>query len=206
MQLTPLLLPLAGLPAGWSLRLLLGRLRRGVAIPPGWCEVAVPLLWSISTALSYTGALPRAGLPLCLVVGWLLVAFSCTDLLAGRLPNALTLPAVPLVAAVLWTAGSATLTRALLAGAALFTTYAVAHAMSRSGLGAGDVKLAPSAGMALGAMSWPAVALGAFGGLALTALFGLWWRRTGRAIPHGPPLLAAVWLVADCPRLVTVLT
>ena len=68
-------------------------------------------------------------------------------------------------------------------------------------MGGGDVKLAGPLGAVLAAAGWPALVLAALaaalltGGIALVAalLRGLDERRA--AVPHGPSMLGAGWLV-----------
>jgi leader peptidase (prepilin peptidase)/N-methyltransferase len=88
-------------------------------------------------------------------LGALGVALSAIDIAVQRLPDRLTLPAFPVLIALL--AGSAAiqhdagaLARALLGGAALTICYLLL-ALPRSGqLGGGDIKLAGLAGLVLG--------------------------------------------------------
>jgi leader peptidase (prepilin peptidase)/N-methyltransferase len=77
------------------------------------------------------------------------------DLLSKRLPNALTLPAIPATAALLAIPALAddeagALIRAICAGGVLLAVYLALHLISPAGLGLGDVKLAASMGMVLG--------------------------------------------------------
>jgi leader peptidase (prepilin peptidase) / N-methyltransferase len=135
---------------------------------------------------------------------WLLLVpvaglMGAVDLAVFRLPDVLTLPAaagtaVLLGAAALLPGHAGSWTRALLGGLALLGTYLLLHLVNPSGMGLGDVKLAPTLGMALAWYGWPALVLGtlvAFGlgavvGLALLAL-----RRADRRtpIPFGPFML-----------------
>jgi leader peptidase (prepilin peptidase) / N-methyltransferase len=66
------------------------------------------------------------------------------------------------------------------------------------------VKLAASLGAVLAALAWPALAVAAVLAAVLTALAGLLVAarprrvpvpRSGGALPHGPSMLAATWLV-----------
>ncbi|MFC5994192.1 prepilin peptidase [Pseudonocardia hispaniensis] len=189
-----------GVPAGAAARLLLARMRRGARVPPLWCETAVGLLWGL-TGLSWgVGALAGRWLPVLLGLGWLAVAGTAVDVLVHRLPDALTGPALPAAVLLLIPLGTAALLRAVAGAAVLLAAYAVVHLTVPEALGAGDVKLAATLGAVLAAVSWPALLLGALGATVLTGLVaavGLGCGRIGRgaAVPHGPAMLAAGWLV-----------
>jgi leader peptidase (prepilin peptidase)/N-methyltransferase len=63
------------------------------------------------------------------------------------------------------------------------------------GVGAGDVRLAVVAGVALGWYGWPTVMLGAFAGFLLRAMYGaVPGRRRRTGVPFGPFLLAGAFL------------
>ena len=127
------------------------------------------------------------------------------DLLSKRLPNALTLPAIPATAALLALPALAddqasALVRALGAGGVLLAVYLALHLISPAGLGLGDVKLAASLGMVLGWISWSALLWGAALGFIIAALVSLGLLATRRAtrrsdVPFGPSMLAGGWLV-----------
>lgn len=195
-----LLAGLAGLAAGAAARMLLSRLRRGVRVPPPWCELAVATLWAVAGWRCSAGAVPVPWLPVLVGLAWLTVALSATDLAHRRLPDALTLPALPVALALLSPVGGPALTRALLGAVVLAGGHAAVHLLSPAALGAGDVKLAASLGAVLAAVSWPALLLGpllAAGFTATAALAGLALRRLrcGDALPHGPAMLTAAWLI-----------
>ena len=174
-----------------------------LAVGAGFAAVALaapehPLLWP-------------AG---CWVV-FLAVALSLIDLEHHRLPNALTLPAAPVLLALLavpaatyglwgqWVTG-------LLAGLALFGFFALLWAIKPAAMGLGDVKLAATIGIALGWAGWSMLAFGTFamflfGGIAGGAVIAATARRAGSSVrqaakaglPFGPfmfaGLLAAVY-------------
>lgn len=127
------------------------------------------------------------------------------DLLSKRLPNALTLPAIPATAALLAIPAlvddqAAALIRALCAGGVLLAIYLALHVVSPAGLGLGDVKLAASMGMVLGWLSWSALLWGAALGFVIGALVSLCLLIARRAslssdVPFGPSMLAGGWLV-----------
>ncbi|TCO49870.1 prepilin peptidase [Actinocrispum wychmicini] len=192
-----------GALAGALGRLLLGRLRRGAVVRPGWCEVANALLWAIIGAA--TNSMPPWWTPVMLALSWFAVLLVTTDLLHSRLPDALTLPAYPVFALLLTIAslagtGPTTLVRAT-AGAALFLClHATVHMLAPNAMGGGDVKLSGTLGAILGAVSWLALAaaltLAAVITLCLRAISANRWRD---GIPHGPGLLTATWLLAFLP-------
>ena len=85
-----------------------------------------------------------------------------TDIRSQIIPNKLNLvffvcasAAVSAVAAARGDAAS--IARACAAAALLFAAFWLLHAVSKQGLGGGDVKLAPSLGIVLGFFSWQAV-------------------------------------------------
>ena len=73
--------------------------------------------------------------------------------------------------------------RALWAGAAVGAVYLVLFFINPAGMGFGDVKLAPTLGMAMGWYGWPTVFTGTFAGFLLGALTGLALIAARRADP-----------------------
>lgn len=144
-----------------------------------------------------TGARPELAVWLLLVPFGLLLAV--VDIRVRRLPDVLTLPTAVGTAALLGVAellpGEAgSWAGALLGAAALAACYFVLFLISPDGMGFGDVKLAATAGLALGWYGWEVVFAGTFAGFLLGALAGLVLivrrgadRRT--ALPFGPYLL-----------------
>jgi leader peptidase (prepilin peptidase) / N-methyltransferase len=196
--MAPILL-LAGLLAGWLGRLLLRRLSRGANVRPGWCEAGCGVLWGL---LGLAVGIPAAWLPVMLALSWFAVMLTATDLLHNRLPDALTLSAYPVFAALLAASGTSTLIRASVGATLFFCLHATVHFVAPQAMGGGDVKLSGSLGAILGAVSWPALAVA----LALAAVFTLGLRAVslGRwrdRVPHGPGLLAATWLLAFLPSV-----
>lgn len=162
------------------------------------CESAVAALW----ALAATRGLPAWWLPVPAVIAWLAVVLTATDLRYRRLPNAVTMPAYPVLAVLIAVAafagpGPGLATRAATAAVVLFVVHAAVHLAAPRHLGAGDVKLAGLVGAVLGAVSWSAVLLGPVVAAAVTTALALVSR--GRAAPHGPGLLAGALLVAVFP-------
>jgi leader peptidase (prepilin peptidase)/N-methyltransferase len=201
---------LGGVSAGALGRRVLGRLRRGAVVRPPWCELAVAVLWAIVAARWFAGAAPDWWLPVPLLLSWLGVLLTVTDLAHRRLPDRLTLPAYPVagvllgIAAVLgpdpWLAA-----RAVVGGLVFWGLHAAIHWSAPHALGRGDVKLSGSLGAVLGAAGPAALVFGAVLAALVTALLGASLVRrlaTGdvaRGIPHGPGLLLATWLVAVFP-------
>ncbi len=121
------------------------------------------------------------------------------DLRLHRLPDRLTgwsavIGLIGLaVAAVVdgaWTSSG----RAVLAGLAYLGTYLLLFLVVRSGLGAGDVKLAGTLGLHLGWLGWPTLVLGAFTGVLVGGLVSLALLMTRRAnlqtrVPFGPSMI-----------------
>ncbi len=133
------------------------------------------------------------------------------DAATHRLPNAIVLPAYP-VLATLFAAASLVggswvpFGRAAAGGGILFVFFWLVRAVGRGAgrgdgrgaLGGGDVKLAGVIGMVLGFTGWSALAVGTlaafvFGGVAAAVLLvrGRATRQT--AIAFGPFLLAGAW-------------
>ncbi len=132
----------------------------------------------------------RLGVSVGVVLAWL-VALSCYDIRARRLPNALTLPGA---GAILLAAGVAGRGQAALAGAAaLAAVYLMVHLASPAAMGAGDVKLAVGLGGLAGCFGAGVWFLAALVAPLLTALLGLGVRAgTGAStVPHGPSMCVA---------------
>lgn len=198
-----------GLLAGVGGRLLLARLRRGVPLRLGPCEIAGAVLFGVLGARCGAGAVPGWWLPVPLAITVLGVPLAAVDLARRRLPDALTLPAYPLVggalaAASLTSGEPGLLVGAVIGGLAFWLAHVLVHLRAPASLGAGDVKLAGSLGGVLGALGWPALVVAA----CLAALLTLLVAGVGRvsrqatwhaAAPHGPGLLAATWLVTVFP-------
>jgi leader peptidase (prepilin peptidase) / N-methyltransferase len=193
----------AGALAGAFGRLLLGRLRRGAMVRPGWCETANGLLWAVLAATA--GSVPSWWLPVMMALSWFAVMLVTTDLLHSRLPDALTLPAYPVFAVLLTIAaltgpGPDAIARAITGALLFWALHATIHTLSPNTMGGGDVKLSGTLGAILGTVSWLALALA----LALASVITLGLRAISAArwrdgVPHGPGLLAATWLLAFLP-------
>ena len=149
---------------------------------------------------------PGWATPAYVVVGLAGAAHAVIDARTHRLPDAVTVPALALTAALLAVAAAATadggrLLRAVAGAAVLGGCYLALHLANRRGLGLGDVKLAALLGLPAGWAGWDAVwwtgvlpfLLGGIGALALVVA-----QRATRstAIAFGPWMLlgAAVTL------------
>lgn len=137
-------------------------------------------------------------------LGALGVVLAAVDIEVQRLPHRLTLPAVPVLVALLGMAamadGSAeALWRALLGGVVLAGGFYVLAALQPGQLGGGDVVLAGLLGIALGWQGWPTLVAGialAYLSFTVTALLLLAARRvTLRShLAFGPFLLTGALL------------
>ena len=146
--LTSFVLVVAGLLAGAGARLLLRRLRRGTRVPPPWCELGVASAWGASGAAA--GPACWRWLPVLLALGWLAVAAGAVDVLAGRLPDALTLPALPVALLLLVPVGGDAVARGVAGAVVAVAAHAAVHLVAPAAMGGGDVKLAAPLGAVLG--------------------------------------------------------
>lgn len=199
-----------GAVTGWAGRRLLARLRRGVGLRPPILELSAAGVTAVGAGVTWPA-------PTIVLVGWagvLLVVLGAVDIAVHRLPDALTLPAIPITAALVlgtWLAApSAGDPRTALVAAAVVTAlFAGMAALAPRAMGRGDVKLVPTPALLTGFVSGPAALwwlVLAFGIGAVIAVAGLVTRRLrpGSAIPFGPCLLAGGWLVVAWPGPFTV--
>ena len=163
---------------GWLL--LRGRCRSCRApIPARYplVEAAMGLLWFLLTLRLVDAGLGWA-VPAYLALAFVCVVLAVIDASTRLLPNRITYPAFPVVLGLLLVASvglgdPGRLGRGLLAAAALGGFFLALALISPGGMGLGDVKLAPTLGLALGWLSWGAVAVGVFAGFLLGGLAGL---------------------------------
>ena len=136
-------------------------------------------------------------------LGWWLLALAWIDWTWMRLPDALTLPLLlaGLAAGALFDQGDLA-AHALGAAGGYLGLRAVAFVYralrGREGIGAGDAKLLGAAGAWVGWQALPQVLLlAALAGLLLAGLLRLSGRKLDRrtALPFGPPLALALWIV-----------
>lgn len=165
-----------------------------LASPPSW-PPGVELLTAAVTALTaWLAGPPYAGLAL---AG---TALAVIDWRTTLLPDAITLPAYPIIALTLLPTGE--LPRALLGAAALAAVYGLLWFARPAAMGLGDVKLAGLIGMAAAAMGWQTWVAAAFAGQVLGALYAVALLLTGRGdrhtqFPFGPFMLLGAF-VALC--------
>jgi leader peptidase (prepilin peptidase)/N-methyltransferase len=173
------------------------------------CALGSPAVLEVATAAVLALLAGRfGGQPFTLALGFLGalgVALAAIDIKVQRLPDKLTLPAYPVLIALLTIAALtghdlAALDRALLGGLALAGGYLLLGLVRPGQLGGGDIKLAGLAGLVLGWLGWWAVLTGAALGFVLAALASLVLLAARRitlrgAISFGPFLLGGALLV-----------
>jgi len=138
--------------------------------------------------------------------GWWLLALGWIDWRHAVLPDALTLPLIGLGLAAAWGLAPEELADRLAGAAAGYlglwlVAWLYRRARGRDGLGLGDAKLLAAAGAWVGASGLPSVLAGAaVAALAAAGGMRLAGRRLDRhsALPFGPFLAAAAWLVWLC--------
>ncbi|MCE5289071.1 MAG: A24 family peptidase [Nocardiaceae bacterium] len=116
------------------------------------------------------------------------LALSVIDLRQLRLPNRLTLPGGLMI--VCFGAWSSQLRAVLVGAGLLFAIYLLAHLVSPSSLGAGDVKVALGLGGAAALAGPHAWVVAAVLAPLITAVVGVLFLRR-RPVPHGPSMCAA---------------
>ena len=136
--------------------------------------------------------------------GVLGVALAAIDISVERLPDRLTLPAFPVLLALL-TGGAVAghaggdLLRAVLGAVALCGGYLLLALVRPGQMGGGDIKLAASAGLMMGWLGWPPLLLGTALGFILSAVVSLALLAARRitlrgSIPFGPFLIGGALL------------
>ena len=166
-----------------------GRVRLAALLgePPWWRR---PALIAITVAAFAVAAAryPEVG-QAAVVSAYAAVLIVCaaTDLMAFRVPNVVTYPAVggAILAAALMPGGD--LVQALIGGAVGAGLMLVMAIVSRGGLGLGDVKLAGFAGLALGGpLIIPALLITALAGGVAAAYLALRVRQRRYPMPYAP--------------------
>ena len=174
----------------------------------GPLEIGAAVVTGVGAGLSW----PSPTMAMVIWAGLLGVGLGAVDIVHHRLPDSLTLPAIPISAAVVigtgigsrrapavcWSPAVAPLPRP-----AVFWALA---ALAPRAMGLGDVKLIPSLALLTGYLSVATTVLAvllAFVLGAVVALAGMLLRRLTltSAIAFGPFLLAGCWLVLAIPGL-----
>jgi leader peptidase (prepilin peptidase)/N-methyltransferase len=166
-------------------------------------ELAMGLVWFV-VALRLAGDGLAWAIPAYLTFAFLCLVLAVIDATTRLLPNRITYPAFPAMAGLLLLASVGLgdlgrLGRGLLAAVLVGAFFLLLALISPRGMGLGDVKLAPTLGLALGWLSWGAVLVGVFtafllGGLAgLGAMLVLGLSRKS-LLPFGPWLVTGALL------------
>jgi leader peptidase (prepilin peptidase)/N-methyltransferase len=140
-------------------------------------ELGMGLLWFVVTLRLVSAGLGWA-VPAYLALAFFCLTLAVIDATTRLLPNRITYLAFPVVLGLLLVASVGLgdlgrLVRGLLAAVAVGAFFLLLALISPRGMGLGDVKLAPTLGLALGWLSWGAVAFGVFAGFLLGGLAGL---------------------------------
>jgi leader peptidase (prepilin peptidase) / N-methyltransferase len=205
--------PACGTPVAWrdnlpllGWLLLRGRCRTCQApIPVRYplVELGMGLLWFL-IALRLAGVGLGWAIPAYLALAFVCLVLAVIDATTRLLPNRITYPAFPVMLGLLLLASVGLgdlgrLARGLAAAVAVGAFFLLLALISPRGMGLGDVKLAPTLGLALGWLSWGTVAVGVFAGFLLGALAGLaailaMGRSRKSLLPFGPWLVTGALL------------
>ncbi|MGN6681443.1 MAG: prepilin peptidase [Streptosporangiaceae bacterium] len=173
-------------------------------------SLGIPFVLEVTTAVVLTLLLGRfGGQPDVIAFGFfgaLGVALAAIDIAVKRLPDPLTLPAYPILIAMLGIAAlisgdMGALGRALLGCLALSGCFLLLALIRPGQLGGGDIKLAGLTGLVLGWLGWPALIFGAALAFVLSAIVGLALLAARRitlkgAMSFGPFLIGGAVLAA----------
>ncbi len=173
-------------------------MRRARPAPPWLVTIALPVLWGVLAVR--LGALSQGALlPAYLLLAWVALALAWVDADVHRLPEGLSVPAVPGVVALLTVATVTTgdwgaLLRAAVCGVAGWLVYLALALAVPGGLGLGDATVGGLTALALGYLGWGVPVLGfllAYLLAGLVVLVGLALRRLHlkSAIAFGPFIL-----------------
>ncbi|WIB77314.1 prepilin peptidase [Curtobacterium sp. MCPF17_002] len=179
-------------------------------------EAATAALFAVVASIVLTRA-AGAGATLVPTIGMLVVllylmgitvALALIDLDTHRLPDKIVLPAYVILGVLLAGVSAASgdwwaLGRAAIGMVVLVAVYFGLAVAVPGGMGMGDVKLAGVLGLVLAYLGWGPLAVGAFGGFALGAIFAIGLlaarrAKRGSGIPFGPWMLAGAWLGILC--------
>jgi len=194
--------PQCGTPFGWQ-----SRQAAAILSPLGRCGRcgtrfgAAPFVAEVGLAALVAVAVSTGvrGWPLAAYCWWaaaIWLVLSVVDAKVHRLPDVLVGLASAGFLLLALPGGWASVQRACLAGLAYAAVMLIA-ALTRHGMGLGDVKAAFSLGAAAGWISWPTLLISVFTGFGLLALWGIALVAAGRAswrsrLAAGPFLLAGV--------------
>ena len=191
--------PRCSAPAHHRLVLRCGRCRSSLGTP-----LALELSTAAVLALVLSRFAGQADVLAFAFFGVLGVALAAIDIAVQRLPDALTLPAYPILITLLTGAAIAShdfaaLLRALLGGLCLAGLYLLLALIRPGQLGGGDIKVAGVAGLALGWLGWPVLIVGAALGFVLSAIVSVALLVARRVTLHsgisfGPFLLGGALL------------
>ena len=173
-------------------------------------SLGIPFVLELTTAAVLALLLGRfGGQPDVIAFGFfgaLGVALAAIDISVKRLPDPLTLPAYPILIAMLGIAALISgdigaFGRALLGCLALSGCFLLLALIRPGQLGGGDIKLAGLTGLVLGWLGWPALVFGAALAFVLSAIVGLALLAARRitlkgAMSFGPFLIGGAVLAA----------
>lgn len=173
----PWLLALVALGAGAAMGPLLDRLARASlreASPWRSRPVLTGLMAGGAGAVAVLLVPDVAMAPAWVALAWCAATITRTDLARHRIPDVLNLAAVASGALLLALPGDwSAYGRAWLAAVAVTAGMLVLALLGPSGLGMGDVKLAPALGLYLGYLGWGPVVVGVASGFVLGAVAAL---------------------------------
>lgn len=155
----------------------------------------VAILSGTAALLALAGARYHEPVHLALATAYIAMLVTCasTDLLAYRVPNAITYPAIVLAVVAGLAMPGARPVDVVTGGALAGAVFLIPAVLTRGqGIGMGDVKLAVFVGLALGFSLTPAALLvtALLGGLAAATLLVFGLRRRGDFVPYAPFLAA----------------
>ncbi len=190
--------------AGWLL--LRGRCRscrQPISVRYPLVELAMGMVW-FAVTLRLAGESLGWAVPAYLALVFVCLVLAVMDATTHLLPNRVTYPSFPLIAGLLLVASVALgdvgrLGRGMLAAVAVGAFFLLLALISPRGVGAGDCKFAPTLGLALGWLSWGAVAVALVAAFLLSGLAGLAAMLLVRLprktlVPFGPWLAAGALL------------
>lgn len=165
-------------------------------------------LVELATGALFVGAYWRFGWSVLFVVlayvAMVSVALSVIDARTRRLPRSLTYPSYPIIALGVivhaMVEGDAWIVaRACIGMAAVGGFYTIMWLLVPHGMGRGDAVTAGFLGLVLGAVGWPAVAVGAIAGPLVGGVAGIvaiirQRRSRGIRIAYGPWLIGGAWI------------